>query len=248
MLKASEFSISHKEKMDRHLLSNFKKLGIPFFIFYPLLWPMDGFVLKEIQATTFILRFLSVLPIPLSLYYLKKTNRVTAWPINISFMCLVAFWTPISFIHGQGEFFTPSEQALLVFSFVQMAFFPMSKRQILAFDLFCILAFYVPNLIRFPEVRVEILTGLSTFISFLIFKFYAVSKSREFIVKSLMTAQLEETIEEKKKSEEILGELCHLMNNPLIIANNNLKKVLKKGNQLDREQSDHFITKALNAN
>ena len=238
----------YKNEMDKYLLSNFRKMASYLFVVYPSLYIMDCFVLKRFQFMTLLLRILSVLPIPLALLYVKKSHTSSTWSINICFMVLVAFWTPLSFIHGQGSFFTPSETALLIFSFAQMAFFPMSKIQVITFDIFCILSFYVPNLMRFPHLTEEILTGLSTFITFLVFKFMAISKSREFIAQALKSKDLEKSLKEEQKTKIILGELCHLMNNPLIISNGNLKKIIKKGDQLEYDDLQRLVEKSFDAN
>lgn len=126
---------------------------------------------------------------------------------------------------------------VLIVSFVQYAFTPLSRGMTFLLDIILFAAFFSLNILPFDIPIDEITKQISNYLSFVTLKLVMVRKSHNLISDALKTSQLEKELDTQRYLQKLMGELCHLFNNPLFISMNMLKK-LRKGEHLLKEDTE----------
>lgn len=222
-------------------LQNFKKLNFKFlgpiaFLVFVLLSFVDNSLSSKGLFFFMALRFLFVLP---TLFFSQITHRFSLekidWIIFISFLFAGTGVAVISYFLGgiQSDYYF----GLIIVSFVQYAFAPLNRNLTIALDTLFFVIFFGLNTIPFDFPVNEITKQISNYLSFAILKFVIVIKSQGLVVDALKKVRLERELENQKNIQKVLGELCHLFNNPLFISMSLLKKLIKNNNLSEEERS-----------
>ncbi len=238
-----------KDDLDSALLKyrrdNFKTLGLYAFVIYMILFLVDYDLAKRDMWLFFTLRLTFILPlISLSLFSGRLKGHQIDYAIMISF---ISVCTGVSLISYQlGGLTSDYYFGLIIVSFVQFAFTPLSLRQTIFLDIFNGVVFFIVNIYSFDFPYEVILKQLSNFLCFTVLKFIVVNRSYKLLKDALTKTALEEELKGQGKIRRVLGELCHLFNNPLFISMSILKNI-KKQNTTDSDLQ-RSLNKALEAN
>ena len=216
---------------------NFKLLGPFAFLVYIGLSFVDS-SLSDKGLTLFIgLRFLFILPtITLSTFSRRVPLKNIDLIIFISFLSAGLGVSIISYYLGgiSSDYYF----GLIIVSFVQYAFAPLDRGLTILLDVLLFTIFFSINVFPFEFPPNEIVKQVSNYLSFFILKIIVVLKSRELIIGALNKERLEQELESQRKIQSVLGELCHLFNNPLFISMSILKKIKKNRNLPDSEMNN----------
>jgi len=137
---------------------------------------------------------------------------------------------------------------LLIISFLQFTFLPLDTKWCILLDLYWITFFMVINTYDRPYEMELVIKQASNYLSFVIFKFIAASKSRKLIYDNFEKVSLEKELTFKNNVQKLFGELCHLINNPLFISKSVVKKVIRKTPDRDEnKQTFELLEKSLGA-
>ena len=213
---------------------NFKVLGPTAFFIYICLAFVDQGLSERGLAFFLVLRLIFVFPtLFLSLLVDKVSPKKVDIVIFLGFLFAGAGVSVISYFLGgiQSDYYF----GLIIVSFVQYAFAPLDRYYSIVLDIAFLLMFFALNTIPFEYPSEEIIKQVSNFVSFLILKFMVVLRSRNVVIDAIKKVRLERELEGQKNIQKVLGELCHLFNNPLFISMSLLKK-LKKGNGLSESE------------
>ena len=116
---------------------------------------------------------------------------------------------------------------LIIVSFMQFTFVPMPLHKAIILDLIFMLAYFPLNYIPFEHDQVLLIKQVTNFATFSIMKFFAVTRSRELILNGFKNFSLEKELTHKERVQFLFGKLCHLLNNPLFISINMVRRVDK---------------------
>jgi hypothetical protein len=144
----------------------------------------------------------------------------------VTFFCFISLAFGISIIsYLIGGIASDYYFGIIIISFVQFAFLPINFRLTLTLDILFFVIFFLINTVPFNYPSEEIIKQVSNFGSFSLLKFFVVRRSHSLIIDALRKVSLERELENQKHAQKILGELCHLFNNPLFISMSIIKKL-----------------------
>ncbi len=243
MITVNELEV--QEAFQLYRKENIKVLGLLAIVIYTLLAFVDSGLAKESIWVLITIRFLFALPTALFALFVDKIN-----PKHfdaVTFFCFIFLALGISIIsYLIGGIESDYYFGLIIISFVQFAFLPINLKLTLCLDLLFFAIFFLINTIPFNYPSEEIIKQASNFFSFSLLKFFVVRRSHSLIMDALRKVSLERELENQKHTQQILGELCHLFNNPLFISMSIIKKLSGK-KDLDPE-SQKKLTKVYESN
>lgn len=114
---------------------------------------------------------------------------------------------------------------LVIISFVQFTFIPMGLKKAVSLDLIFLLIYFPLNYFAFDLPELLLIKQLSNYLTFSIMKFFAVTRSRQLIINGFKNFSLEKELIHRERVQFLFGKLCHLLNNPLFIAVNMVRKI-----------------------
>ncbi|MCF8059606.1 MAG: hypothetical protein K9K67_09935 [Bacteriovoracaceae bacterium] len=203
---------------------NFKFLGPIAFIVYIALSFVDMGLTETSLWLLLSVRFFFILPtIFLSLNVEKIKVLSVDQLIFTSFFFAGIGISIISYLLGglSSDYYF----GILIISFVQFAFAPMSFKMTLILDITLFLIFFCINTLPFNYPTEEIIKQASNYITFIVLKLLTVHRSKSLIMSAIVKVDLEKELENQKHVQKVLGELCHLFNNPLFISMSLIKKL-----------------------
>jgi hypothetical protein len=137
---------------------------------------------------------------------------------------------------------------VLIISFLQFTFVPLAKRWSILLDFIYIIFFFGLNTYNHDYDQALLVRQVSNYLSFALFKFIAVNRSRKHIYDSIENISLLKELNSRTNVQNIFGELCHLINNPLFISTNVTKKAMKNIPPTPENVKTHkLLTKSLTA-
>lgn len=220
----------------RYKRSNYKSLGFYAFIIYIALCATDANSFGGQIGLFFLLRFIFILPMLLfSQFSMNFNNNSLDAAVMFSF-----FWVSlgVSIIsYTLGGLTSDYYFGMVIVSFVQYAFTPLSFKKALVLDIFCGGSFFIINTMP-DEIPNELIIKQATnYLSFILLKYAVVNKSQRLIKDALKKVSLEEELKNKKNIQSIFGELCHLFNNPLFISLSLLNKIKRGTKDIQMRQN-----------
>lgn len=204
-------------QFDYYRRENFKKLGLVAFVIYTLLAFVDYSLLKKNLSLLLVLRIIFITPTALASVVIDRfPSKFTDAFIFSSFFIAAMGVSLISYLLGgiSSDYYF----GIIIISFVQYSFVPIKFKYLIIFDLAIYFLFFSVNTIPFNYESAEIIKQSSNYWSFSILKLVLASKSEGMLKDALKKTTLEKELEGKKKFQLVLGELLHLLNNPLFIS------------------------------
>lgn len=217
---------SINEKFDYYRRENFKKLGMVAFVIYTLLAFTDYSLLKKNLPLLLVLRIIFITPTALASIVIDRfPSKYTDLFIFSSFFIASLGVSMISYLLGGigSDYYF----GIIIICFVQYSFVPIRFKYLLVFDVLIYLMFFSLNTIPFDYEMNEILKQSSNYWSFSILKLFLASRSEGMLKDALVKTTLEQELEGKKKFQLVLGELLHLLNNPLFISMGLIQRLTK---------------------
>lgn len=135
---------------------------------------------------------------------------------------------------------------LLIISFVQFSFVPIRPNLTLVLDILLFALFFSINCALAEYSQAELIKQVSNYLSFALLKFFIVRKSSSMMLSALKSIDYEKQLDNQKNLQGVLGELCHLFNNPLFISMSLIKKI-KKEKRLEEDLQEK-VDKIYDAN
>lgn len=114
---------------------------------------------------------------------------------------------------------------LVIVSFVQFTFVPMGLKKAVSLDLLFVLIYFPLNYFTSDVSELLLIKQLTNYLTFSIMKFFAVTRSRQLIINGFRNFSLEKELVHRERVQFLFGKLCHLLNNPLFIAMNMVRKI-----------------------
>lgn len=106
------------------------------------------------------------------------------------------------------------------------------------------LTFFIVNTYSHPFDTSLLIKQVSNLLSFLVLKFLAINRFNRLFVSNIKLVEIQRSMEAKQRIQKLMGELCHLLNNPMFITMNFTKKILKTRNIDDAHE---FALKSLSS-
>lgn len=231
------------DQFNRYKLENIKQL----FIFALLVVPAMAFSDASLAGGDFWfyfgIRCASLFPYIIIYLNYKKLNpdHVDLYGFIIFIGIALGASLPSYFFGGlKSDYYF----GIIVISFVQFITTPLNIRRSIIVEILYILIYFPLNTIGFDHPEVLITKQLSNFLSFAVIKVAVSDRFHNQFLESFKTIDLNRRLEKKETVQIILGELCHLLNNPLFISTSLIKRLKKKG----EFQEEPDLNKAIEAN
>lgn len=236
------------EKEFNHLKSqNLTKMALPAIAIFLINSLADYSLVKRDYLLFLGIRAIFITPYVLYLLFHKKINE----KFIDSFVFLIFFGAAagISVVsYFLGGLSTDYYFGVIVISFAQLAFVPLSLALSVALDLSMSFMFFVLNYLPFKHPDELLIKQIFNYASFSILKFIIVNRSKNLILTALSNIELKRELGEKTHVQKLLGELCHLFNNPLFISMTIIKKLKRSEFKVDKEEVQRSLEKAYEAN
>jgi|GEM_PF-2116387 len=236
------------EKEFNHFKSqNLIKLGLPAIIIYLLNSLADYSLVKRDFLFFFGVRAIFISPYFLYLLFHKNVSQkfIDSFVIFIFFAAAAGVSTVSYYMGGLT---TDYYFGIIVVSFAQLAFIPLSLSLSIVLDLSFALVFFTLNFLPFEHSQELIIKQITNYASFSILKLLIANRSRNLILTALSSIKLKKELGERTHVQKLLGELSHLFNNPLFISMTILKKLKRSDNNDSEEEVQRSLEKAYQAN
>jgi len=180
----------------------------------------------------FLIRLISCLPMILFFLLHERLSSHIRTVSIFAFSSVVLGASISSFLIGglNSDYYI----AILIISFIQLSFMPLAMKFTIALEIIYFLLFFPLNIIPFDLENSLVLKQMVNYLSFSTLKIAASKRARKLLEMSFNNARLENELKTKEKIQEIFGELCHLINNPLFISQSLTKRTLKQ-HELDKD-------------
>lgn len=227
---------------DDLLKENFLFVAPYVLIVYPIMAVIDAQMAHGRFLLFLFLRVLFVLPVLVSYVGLKKgyfkgTPHRHIYGLFISAglgVCVISYFL--------GGMTSDYYFGLVIVSFLQFTFLPLKAKNGLFLDIFYFVAFFSINNYGIPFDKTLFIKQSSNFISFVVFKYLASTRSSNLIFGSMHRYTMDKETSDNKDAADLFGELCHLISNPLFISQSLVRKALQKSRQTEVE---NLLSKAL---
>jgi len=177
-------------------------------------------------------RFFFGLPLLISYFVLK--NRSIKKINLMAVASLYSIYLGISIVSYQiGGILSDYYFGMVIVSFLQFIFFPFNLITTIALDLAANITFFSINTYSHNYEVTLFIKQISNLLSFLVLKFLAINRFNQLFMSNIQLVEIRRTMESKQRIQKLMGELCHLLNNPMFIAMNFTKKILKT-KEIDR--------------
>lgn len=235
------------KEYDNFRFNNFTSVGYYAVLVYILISLVDMAVVAEFRAEILFMRI--AFSSPLWIFFLFKglTPFLKKNIENISLFACISCCMGIAFVAlNIGGIRSDYYFGIITASFLQFLILPLSRRKTLFFDVFS-LSFYFLLLYSFAEWDKELaIKQISNSVSFIALKMFICTRTENLLKDALNKAVLEKDLEKNKNTQILIGELCHLFNNPLFISLGLTNKILKD-NEFD-DKTEERLNKVRNAN
>lgn len=236
-------SLKTYEHFNRYKLENIRQLFFVAVLIYPSMAFSDYSLAKGDFWFFFGIRCAFLLPYIVIFLSYKKLN-----PKHVDFYGMVIF---LSFAAGAsipsyyfGGLTSDYYFGIAVISFVQFIALPLRISQTIVVEIIYLLLYFPLNTLPFNHDEILITKQLSNYLSFALIKIAVSDRFHTQMLESFKSMELNKKLEKKETVQIILGELCHLLNNPLFISTSLIKRLKKKGEFEDETD----LTKAIEAN
>lgn len=206
-------------------------------LIYLFLSYIDSFMVTDRTLLyLFMVRLIFIAP-TIALYFLLRKGFIKGLdlPILTVFISAAIGVSYIAYLGGglSSDYYF----GLVIVSFVQFTFVPLSLGKAIFLDAVFLLVYFPANYLNFEYDQLVIIKQVSNYLTFSIMKFFAVTRSRNLIINGFKNIALEKELTHKERVQFLFGKLCHLLNNPLFISMNMVKKVDQTNlNEDDRDR------------
>ncbi len=227
------------ENFRRENFFTMSKIGVLVYLFLSYI---DSFMVTDHSLLyLFMVRFVFILP-TIFLYYFLKKGLVK----SLDFCILTVFISAaigVSYIAYLGGGLSSDYYfGLVIVSFVQFTFVPLSLRKAIFLDAIFLLVYFPVNYLSFDYEQLVLIKQSSNYVTFSIMKFFAVTRSRNLIINGFKNIALQKELTHKERVQYLFGKLCHLLNNPLFISINMVKRVDQTPlKEADRDRLDRSM-------
>jgi hypothetical protein len=193
----------------------------------------------------FFVRFLFVLPTFVFSILIKKVESSSVdLAIFFSFLFPGIGISIVSLMLGglSSDYYF----GLLIISFVQFSFVPIRPKLTLSLDILLFVIFFGVNTYFSEYQSSELVKQVSNYLSFALLKFFIARKSSSLMLNALKSIDYKKQLDNQRNIQGVLGELCHLFNNPLFISMSLIKKI--KGEEELKEKVLERVNKIYEAN
>lgn len=227
----------------KYKLENIHKLFAIAFFLYILIAFIDYSLAKKDFLLFFFNRLAFVLPYTV-LYFANhklNPNKVDLYGLII-FTGLAGGASTASYMLGglKSDYYF----GVVVISFAQFITMPLRPSKTIVMELIFIFIYFPLNYFAFDYPPELLSKQVSNYLSFALIKIAVSGRFRYQIIESFKSMELNRKLEKKETVQIVLGELCHLLNNPLFISTSLIKRLKKKEDLKD----DKDLNKAIEAN
>ncbi len=221
------------ESFQDYKRENFLSLGKAATLIYILLSLVDYSLAKENLIYFILARCFFILPTAFFTFFKKGLDHK-----SIDSVIFVSFLSPgigVALISVMlGGLSSDYYFGLLIISFAQFSFVPMGRKLTLLLDFIYFYFFFGLNILLADFNQDLLVKQISNYLSFSVLKFFVVQRSSSLILDALRNLQLRRQLHNQKEIQSLLGELCHLFNNPLFISMTLIRK-LRKSRGIENE-------------
>lgn len=229
------------ENFRRENFYTMSRIGIAIYLFLSYI---DSFmVLDHSLGFLFLIRLIFITP-TFILFYLLKKGLVKSLDFCILGVFISASCGVSTVAYLGGGLSSDYYFGLVIVSFLQFTFVPMSLKKAIFLDVVFLLIYFPVNYLCFEYEQLVLIKQLSNYLTFSIMKFFAVTRSRNLIINGFKNVGLEKELTHKERVQFLFGKLCHLLNNPLFISMNMVRRINQ--DKLDEADRDR-LNRSLNA-
>ncbi|PIP93100.1 MAG: hypothetical protein COW00_18985 [Bdellovibrio sp. CG12_big_fil_rev_8_21_14_0_65_39_13] len=205
---------------------------------FVLLSIVDNSLVGDQWPKFFGIRLLFGLPMLFVYFYSKKYHLK-----NIHFLSLLSLFSiylgvSIASYHI-GGITSDYYFGMVIVSFLQFIFFPFGLVTTIALDLVANVIFFIVNTWNIDFDHALLIKQVTNLLSFMGLKFLAINRFNKMFENNVRLISVQRSMEAKQKMQKLMGELCHLLNNPMFIAMNFTKKITKT-KEIDRAHEYAF--------
>lgn len=232
-----------KRSLDQYKRTNIRKIAIYAYLVYLLLSLIDARLAGGEWFTFFIYRFGFGLPLFFSVIIERLNPKIS---VNLlAIFSIVSVHIGVALIsRNLGGISSDYYFGFIVVSFLQFIFFPFVLWQTIAIDLIMSVFYFTLNTYQLSFDILLLEKQASNMLSFLLLKFVAIKQFNHLFVNNFLLIEEQKKFESQKNMQKLMGELCHLLNNPLFIALNFTKKILASS---DPEEMKRLAQKSFTA-
>lgn len=231
------------DHFNRFKLDNIERLYALGAFVYILMSVIDYSLIQKDFSFFLLNRTIAYLPYTFIFLFRKRIqlNQVDFWGM-VLFIGMVSGVSHASY--RLGGLTSDYYYGVVIVSFVQFLVMPLNTTLTIVMEFFYISLYFPVNFLPFDFPPDLLTKQLSNFVTFSILKIALAGRFRKHLLGSFEALELNKVIEKKETVQLVLGELCHLLNNPLFISTSVIKKI-----QRDKDlKNDPDFEKALEAN
>jgi hypothetical protein len=228
---------------DNYKLENIKRLFFAALLIYPSMAFSDYSLAGGDFWFYFASRVFFLSPYIIIFFSLNKIKpeHIDFYGIAIFISMAIGASVPSYFFGGlTSDYYF----GITVVSFVQFIIMPLRTSQTIFVELVYILLYFPLNTLPFDHPDALLTKQLSNYLSFAFIKIAVSDRFHSMLLESFRSMELNRKLEKKETVQIILGELCHLLNNPLFISTSLIKRLRKK----KELKEDKDLVKAIEAN
>lgn len=234
----------YQENLSEFKFQSIKKLFIPAILIYLGISFVDSGATKgEISVLNFLaLRFVFTIPYLVIYFFRDKLNKKYSDYYGLTIFYSYSLGISIvSYLLGGAS--STYYFGIIIVSFTQFLAVPLSRNKTIFYELSVFITYFGINVLLFDVDTDLVGKQISNYLSYALIKILVAKRFKDQMINGYKNKILQQKLEEKENLQSILGELCHLLNNPLFITESNLKKALKK----QGDEKDKVINKCLDS-
>lgn len=226
-------------------LQNLQSLFLYALIIYPAMAFTDKDLANNSLAFHLSLRLLCLLPYAL-IYFLFKFKKLKSSVVD---PCGIIIFASFALGVSTAAYTTVGLASdyyfgIILISFLQFLVVPLNLKKTLAIEILLFAIYFPINLVAFDPESTLVVKQLSNYLPFSILKIAVSQRFHRQLTDSFMTMELNRKLKEKEGAQVVLGELLHLLNNPLLISSSLIRRFKKKRDF----ENEGDLDKALKAN
>ena len=211
--------------LEEYKKESFIKIGPSAIIVYWLLCFIDSHLANTHLLDFFLYRFLFSLPMIICIILVKLDKKVS---LNILAIISMGFiFTGVSVISYQVSGIQSDYYfGIIIVSFLQFIFFPITIIQTILLDLYAMILYFGINSKHQHFELTLFYKQLSNFLSFVILKLIAVKTFNKMLHNNVRYVEIQKELKHKEKVQKLMGDLCHLLNNPMFVTQNYNERII----------------------
>ena len=193
---------------------------------------IDSHLAQESLLKYFSYRFAFSIPMLFSfllIKYKKKGSETLLAMVSMAFIHMGV--TTISYQIGGIQ--TDYYFGIVIVSFLQFIFFPFTIVQTILLDIYATAFYFGLNSLH-PDFEFTLFyKQFTNYLSFALLKIVAVKTFNKMLLNNAQYFEIQNELKNKKKTQKLMGDLCHLLNNPLHVTLN-YNEMISKSSDLEK--------------